>query len=568
MSVTVGEYLAKRLETIGIKHYFAIPGDFNLVLLDELLKNKNLQMISCCNELNAGYAADGYARAKGLSCAVVTYSVGSLSIVNAVAGAYAEDLPMIVISGGPNTDSECQNQILHHSLGFVSYNYPRNILAEVTAYAVAIKHLSEVPYEIDKAISIALKARKPVYIEIPCNISALKISEPHTLSFPQEECNDEKSLQEAVKATVELLNSVEKIALIGGIRLRSFHALDSFYELAERSGYPVATMPNAKGCFPESHPHYIGTYWGPASSEGCAEVIESADLYLFAGSFFTDYSTAGYSSLINTKKLIDAQPGCIRLPNAVYNNVSLSRYLSELAQIVKKNEKLFEAFARIESKTSVFQSGEGKGPLTRKQLFYQIQKMIDNSSTIVAETGDSWFNCMQLHLPDNAQFEIQIQYGSIGWSVGATLGLSLASEGKRRVIAVIGDGSFQMTAQEVSTMIRYQLNPIIFLVNNGGYTIEVEIHDGPYNVIKNWKYAELVDVMNAGDGNGWSCRVNTHSQLEEAIAKAKGHPGVSLIEVMLDKDDCNEKLLTWGSHVALNNGRLPQSLKSQRYGRY
>lgn len=567
MPTSVGQYLSKRLETIGIKHYFAIPGDFNLVLLDELIKNKNLQMINCCNELNAGYAADGYARAHGVSCAVVTFSVG-MSIINAIAGAYGEDLPIILVSGGPNTDSECQNQILHHSLGSVDYSYQKEMFSKVTAYSVAIKHLSDAPHEIDKAIDIALKTKKPVYIEIPCNIAALKISDPHPINFSHSFSHDENAMLLAVEKTAEILNSTDKVALIGGAKLRAYDAIDSFYKLAEKSGYPVAMMPPAKGFFPENHPSYIGTYWGPASSEGCAEIIEAADMYLFAGALFSDYTTTGYSALINTKKLIDAAPYQIRLPEDVYNKVSLPKFLSALAKKTKKNDKLLTAYERIRENKRPFQAPDSATLLSRRQLFYHLQKMLTPASAVIAETGDSWFNCIQLHLPDGAGFEIQMQYGSIGWSVGATLGYALATQGKKRVITVVGDGSFQMTAQEVSTMIRYGLDPIIILVNNGGYTIEVEIHDGPYNVIKNWKYAELINVLNAEDGKGLGIKVSNEKQLQEALEKAKTHKGLVLIEAILDKDDCNERLLTWGSHVALNNGRPPQALKSQRYGRY
>jgi TPP-dependent 2-oxoacid decarboxylase len=138
---TVGTYLAARLEQIGLAHFFAVPGDYNLVLLDELLKNPRLKMISCCNELNAGYAADGYARATGGAAAVVvTFSVGGLSVINAIAGAYAEDLPLIAISGGPNTNSEAECELLHHTLGLLDYGYQRDIFRRVTAEALIVRN--------------------------------------------------------------------------------------------------------------------------------------------------------------------------------------------------------------------------------------------------------------------------------------------------------------------------------------------------------------------------------------------------------------------------------------------
>ncbi len=184
--------------------------------------------------------------------------------------------------------------------------------------------------------------------------------------------------------------------------------------------------------------------------------------------------------------------------------------------------------------------------------------MLTPNCTVIAETGDSWFYGMRLKLPEGARFEIQMQYGSIGWAVGATLGYTAGSD--RRTIAFIGDGSFQLTAHEVSTIIRYGFNPIVFLINNGGYTIEVEIHDGPYNAIKKWGYADLVDVFNAEDGNGWSARATTQNELDAAITQAVAHNGPSLIEVAIDRDDCSKHLLEWGRHVAANNGRPPRSV--------
>jgi TPP-dependent 2-oxoacid decarboxylase len=176
---------------------------------------------------------------------------------------------------------------------------------------------------------------------------------------------------------------------------------------------------------------------------------------------------------------------------------------------------------------------------------------------VIAETDDSWFNAIRLRLPEWCGFEIQMQYGSIGWSVGGTLGYTLGSADEKRVVTFVGDGSFQLTTQELSTMICNGLSPIIFLINNGGYTIEVKIHDGPYNNIKNWDYAGLVDVSNASEGNGWSASVKTEGDLDKAIKKALAHDGLSPIEVMMDRGDCSKELLEWGSRVSAINGHPP-----------
>jgi TPP-dependent 2-oxoacid decarboxylase len=198
--------------------------------------------------------------------------------------------------------------------------------------------------------------------------------------------------------------------------------------------------------------------------------------------------------------------------------------------------------------------------LALRDLRAHVQALLDADTHLVVETGDSWFNGQKLQLPAGAGYHFQMQYGSIGWCTGATLGVSIGAGPARRVVALIGDGSFQLTAQEVSTMIRYGANPIIFLLNNRGYTIEVEIHDGPYNNIKNWDYAGLVEVFNAGEGNGLGLKANTSAELATAIERARSHNGLVLIECALDRDDCTKELLEWGSRVAAANSRPPANL--------
>jgi TPP-dependent 2-oxoacid decarboxylase len=280
---SVGEYLAQRLEQAGVRHYFTVPGDFNLILLDQLLKNPRLQLIGCCNELNAGYAAEGYARSNGVGALVVTYGVGGLSAVNAVACAYAEDLPVIAISGGTNSDSEADGHVIHHALGEVRYDYQRQIYQHVTAGAFAIRRLEDAPDVIDRAIATALRRRKPVYLEIDCNLAALDVPAPTPRDFQGSRRSDPAALADAVAHAAELLAGATRPVLVAGPRIRPPEARSAFRRLADAAGYAVAAQPAAKGMFPEDHPAYAGLYWGPVSSPGVASLVESADAYLFAG---------------------------------------------------------------------------------------------------------------------------------------------------------------------------------------------------------------------------------------------------------------------------------------------
>lgn len=556
-TTSVGKYLSIRFEEIGLKDYFAIPGDFNLTLLDELLTNKKLKMINCCNELNAGYAADGYARSHGVSALIVTFSVGSLSAINAVAGAYAEDLPVIVVSGGPNINSVMKDHVLHHTLVETEgrQEYVRDMFRKVTAHTTIVRNLADAPQQIDEAIDIALRLKKPVYIEIGCNLADKPICMPQPFDFLKQRTSDPKALKAALDHVARFLNAAKKPVLVAGPRIRAFKAKDAFKKLADRSGYGVAVAPNAKGFFSEEHPSYIGVYWGSVSSPGCREVVESCDAYLFAGPIFSDYTTVGHTALILPQKLVDVSEGRVQVEGCSYHGIAIAEFLEKLAPKLKKNDQSKATYRQIQGEAPP-QAASSKNPITTRRLFTHIEKMLDSKTTVLTETGDSWFNGMRLHLPEGCQFEIQMQYGSIGWSVGAFLGLAAAPE-KRKVIGCIGDGSFQMTAQEISTMLRYGYSGIIFLMNNSGYTIEVKIHDGPYNLIQNWKYADLVDVFKGKDGKGWSCVVKTEAELVKAVEKAKKFKGLSFIEVILDREDCNKNLLAWGTAVATYNSTPP-----------
>lgn len=553
---TVGGYLAARLAEVGVRHFFTVPGDYNLILLDEILKQPGLEMISCCNELNAGYAADGYARATGgLSVAVVTYSVGGLSLINAVAGAYAEDLPMVAVSGAPNTNSAAEYELLHHTLGNINYDYQREIYARVTSKALAISHPSEAPRLIDEAIESAIQTRKPVYLEVACNIASSPISVPQPRMFGVPS-SDPDALASAVQHVAERLNHASKPVLVAGVKLRSSGSEQAFAHLASASAYAVGVMPNAKSFFDEESTNYIGTYWGPVGTPGCGEVIESSDLCLFAGPVLSDYTTTGHTAFVAPEKMIRVGPDCVVTPQQTFSGVRMSDFLTALAEVIQPNDGSMVAYRRIAESTPALPAGSAEDAITTRQLYSRIERMLDSNTAVIAETGDSWFNGMRLRMPQKSRFEIQMQYGSIGWSVGATLGYCLG-QGDRRVIACIGDGSFQLTAQEVSTMIRYGVSPVIFLINNGGYTIEVEIHDGPYNTIMNWDYAKLLEVFGeSSDGSRpLGIQVRTEGQLDDAIQQVEQHVGLALVEVLIDRDDCSRDLLEWGGHVARNNGR-------------
>ncbi|ACB96946.1 alpha-keto acid decarboxylase family protein [Beijerinckia indica] len=560
MTYTVGSYLGERLAQIGLKHHFAVAGDYNLVLLDQLLTVKGTEQVYCCNELNCGFSAEGYARANGASAAVVTFSVGAISAFNAVGSAYAENLPLILISGAPNSNDHGSGHVLHHTIGTTDYTYQLELAKKITCAAVSIISPDHAPTLIDHAIRTALREKKPAYIEIACNVSGLPCAAPGPVSalLPTTP-SDSATVNAAVEAAVEFLSKREKIVLLIGSKLRAAGAEAEAIKLADALECAVATMAAAKSFFPEDHPHYIGTYWGEVSSAGVKEIVDWADGILCLGPVFNDYSTVGWTAWPKGPNVLVADKDEITLTDHAFNGITLKEFLATLTERlkgVKKNATMVE-FHRVVRPVAPTIAADPKAKLMRAEMARQIETVLTENTTLVVETGDSWFNAMRMKLPHGARVEFGMQWGHIGWSIPATFGYAVA-EPDRRIVTMVGDGSFQLTAQEVAQMVRRNLPVIIFLINNHGYTIEVEIHDGPYNNIKNWDYAGIIEVFNADEGKGKGFRATNGGELADAIKAALANKaGPTLIECVIDRDDCTSELISWGRRVATANARPP-----------
>lgn len=549
---TLGRFLADRVADLGIKHWFGVPGDFNLGLLDLLLEEKRMKMISCCNELNAGYAADGYARANGISCLVTTFGVGALSAINAIAGAYSEDHPVIVIVGAPHSAYWGRSEVLHHSLGKGrDLDFELHAFAQVTCYQVQARHLDSALYfEIDKALAAAVMQRKPVYISVPLDVAPATdpafAREGHLFSVPLPASNTE-NLDAAVASAAAFLSRAVKPVLLAGAHLRSERARSAMIALAEASGMPVAVMPNARGCFPEDHPSFIGVFWATISWPCTGEVVVSADAYLFAGPVWNDMSTQAFTQLIQLNSAVVAEREAVKVGgDAFFGGVLLPDFLERLALKVKPNGASLDRYLQLYCPPGVLPPQQPGSPLMVKSLYRHIQALLAPEHALLVDAGDSWFHANRLRLPGGAAHEIQMQYASIGWSVGATLGYALARP-DRRVVTIVGDGAFQMTAQELSTIFRYKLNPVIIIVNNGAYTIEVELHDGPYNEIDTWDYASLARSLDNGRGRVHAVQVRTEEECIAAMEDAtRLRDKAVVIEAIVSKQDCSLELLQLG----------------------
>ncbi|MCJ1351017.1 MAG: hypothetical protein MMC33_000999 [Icmadophila ericetorum] len=558
---TVGGYLATRLTQIGLHHHFVVPGDYNLILLDKLLLNPHMEQVNCANELNCAFAAEGYARANGAAACVVTFSVGAISAFDGIGGAFAENLPVILISGSPNTNDAGAFHLLHHTLGTHGFGYQLEMAKQITCAAVAIKRAEDAPRLIDYAIRAALLAKKPAYIEIPTNLAGAACALPGPISsVVSQECSDGPSLHAAIEMALAFLHRRLKPILLAGPKLRAAGAEEAFEELAMALGCSVAVMPAAKGLFPEQHKQFVGVYWGEISTLGADSMIDWSDGILCAGTVFTDYSTVGWTALPAGERVLTADFDHVSGLGVDFSRVRLADFLSGLAKRVVRNDTTMVEYGRLRPEPRQVRTAESKAQLNRSEVARQVQLMLTAQTTLFAETGDSWFNGIQMNLPAGGKFEIEMQWGHIGWSVPAAFGYALGSP-HRSVIVMVGDGSFQVTVQEVSQMVRLRLPIVLILINNAGYTIEVEIHDGQYNNIKNWDYVALVQAFNASDGHARGYRANNGEELSIAIRKAAVNTqGPTLIECIIDRDDCSKELISWGHCVAAANARPPRTV--------
>ena len=417
----------------------------------------------------------------------------------------------------------------------------------------------DAPLQIDHAIRSALREKKPAYIEIACNVASAPCAGPGPVSaILSEEPSDPETLRAAIGAAAEFLQGKQKPILLIGSKLRAAAAEKQAIELAEALGCAVVVMAAAKSFFPEAHAQFAGIYWGEVSAPGAREIFDWADSVVCVGTIFNDYSTVGWTAMPSGAGVLTADPHRIYLEGHDFGRIHLRDFLAGLASKVQKRPATLVEYQRIRSQPQTQQPAKPDAKLKRTEIFRQVQALVNADTTVIAETGDSWFNGIALKLPGGARFEIEMQWGSIGWAVPATFGYAVGAS-NRRIIALIGDGSFQLTAQEVAQMIRRKLPVIIFLINNHGYTIEVEIHDGPYNNIKNWDYAGVIGAFNAEDGHGRGLRATNGKELEEAIKVAvANYDGPTLIECIIDRDDASADLISWGRQVAKANARPPR----------
>ena len=562
---TVGQYLVDRLGETGVGHVFGVPGDFVLGLMDVLDKSPQLHVIGTCNELNAGYAADAYARIRGIGAICVTYNVGGLSAVNAVMGSYSESVPVIVISGAPPRNWRRSSVIVHHTAGNLMVQ--QRVFEQVTAFSTALLDPTTAPAQIDEAIAICFREKKPVYIEIPTDVVHAVCSAPGSRldSRPRFE-TDKIALEEALGEANELIRRAKHPVILAGMELDRFGLREQFRKFVEKSKLPYATAMAAKALLSEDNPQFIGTYAGSLFNTCARERVERSDCIINLGLRLSDLD------VMNTGATgfpgLQACHGFVRIKHHIYEKIGLPEFVQGLvASIAPRLVAIPEESPCVDASDVHWNTRREKlcvssHPVAETSVQkLKLSKVYEHLSELTADqgerlmlitdVGDSMFFAADLPISEAGSFICQSLYSSIGYSLPATLGAALAAPG-RRLLTLIGDGAFQMTCQELSTIIRNRLNPIFILINNDGYTIERMIHEGPYNDIQPWKYAHLPAIF----GPCLSARASTEEEFVDALKKARENSSTpSFVEIQCDRLDHSRALERLGNGVRVSSDR-------------
>jgi indolepyruvate decarboxylase len=530
LAMTVGEFLLRRLHEAGIGHLFGVPGDFNLELLQQNEDGGHLTWIGTCNELNASYAADGYARLNGMGALTVTNAVGALGAINGIAGSYAEHVPVILIAGSIPLRSIERDLGMHHTTGDGTWDRFLGAFTHVTAGQARLTPTNAAT-EIDRLILTAWREKLPVYLELPSDIAYLDIEVPAAPLSLAEPPSDPERLRSCAAAIAQQLSQAKSPAILVDEDVDRYGVATEVMGLAEKMQLPVAVVNAAKAVIDETFPYYAGIYNGKASAPQTREVIEGSDCLLSIGYRPIDGTSGDFTASLPANT-IRARGHSADVGEDNYQAVTLREVLRAVT----------DAVPHVTSRaTRPFAAGmpagihaDGSAKLTQAAYWETIQGYLRPGDVLLTDNGTS-YAIFGFRLPPKCTVVASVIWGSIGYSVGALLG-TLTAAPQRRHLLFIGDGSFQETAQELSTMLRHDCKPVIFLINNGGYTIERGYmgKTSDYNDVASWAYADLPKVFRP-DTNARSFVVKSVADLEKALSAPNDR--LIFIESVMDPYD-------------------------------
>ncbi|WP_226639087.1 alpha-keto acid decarboxylase family protein [Bacillus tropicus] len=552
---TVSTYLLDRLSELGIEHIFGVPGDYNLAFLDDVITHENVEWIGNCNELNAAYAADGYARIKGIAALITTFGVGELSAINGIAGSYAENVPVIKITGTPPTTVMENGALVHHTLGDGKFDHFSNMYREITVAQSKLtpEHAAE---EIDRVLRACWSAKRPVHIQLPIDVYNKPINKPTEPILHKAVVSNKDALDKMLLHATSKINSAKKPVILADFEIDRFHAKEYLYQFVEKTGFPIATLSMGKGIFPEKHSQFIGIYTGDVSSPYLRKRIDESDCIISIGVKLTDTITGGFTQGFTKEQVIEIHPYTVKITDKKYGPVVMKDVLQQLSNVIEhRNEETFDIKPFISESLSITEKFNPKPQMvTQKRFWQQIYHFLQENDVLLAEQGTPFFGSTAIPLPNNTTYVAQPLWGSIGYTLPALLGTQLANLSRRNIL-IIGDGSFQLTVQELSTILRQNLNPIIFLINNNGYTVERAIHgqNEPYNDIQMWDYTKLANVFGSKE-KSLTCKVENEIELEEVLTDITlNNKQLIFIEVVMSQGDQPELLAKLGKRFGQQN---------------
>lgn len=560
MKISIGDYLIKRLKEVGIEHIIGVPGDFNMNFLEQVRKADGIKFVGASNELNAAYAADGYARQIGISAYCVTYGVGDLAGLGGIAGASAEHLPIIALTGAPPLYAQRNRYKMHHTLAEGNYSNINNAYDEISQASETLTH-ENAPEVIDRLISLAIRYKEPVNIQIPSNLSYFEIEVDDKPLFEESQGSDQESLQAAVGAIFEKFEKAKRPLVLVDMDVDRYDLAEDFLQFVESSQVPFVQLNTGKAILDENHELFYGTYKGDGSTGQAQDLIENADFILTVNPRMTEWSSDFYSGGLSSDALVNLHSDYVFVGHETFEAVQIHEVMDALLEKVEEAglKKEVPAKEEAEEKDSSgnsdgdHASDQGGQDLRHENFWPIIEGFLEEGDTIFAETGSSSQALGGIRLPKDTKYVNSSTWGAIGYTLPGLWGSLLADPDKRQLL-FIGDGSFQVTAQALSRIIYHDLNPIIFVINNDGYTIERYIMgmDADYNDIPQWEYHKLPDLMDANN-KMISFDVKTESELKEALEEAKTADHGVLIEVNLPAKDAPQALKELGPSIATFN---------------
>ena len=538
--LSIGEYLIRRLADYQIRHVFGVPGDYVLGFYSALERSP-LDLVNCTREDCAGYAADAYARLNGMGALCVTYGVGGLSVVNSVAGAWAEKSPVVVISGAPGLGERGDRPLLHHCVREWTTQY--EVFQKVCAACTEIREADTAFREIDRVLDICFRQKRPVYVELPRDmVDVVPDSIRPYLAPPR--ASDPAALAEAVKEAVERIEQAQAPVIIAGVELHRFGLQADTIALAEASGIAVASTLLGKSVVSEIHPLYVGLYEGAMGRPEVTEFVESSDCRILLGTILTDIDLGIFTANLDPRRTIHATADDLRISHHHFQGVLLEDFIRELARAAPRGAK------RVLPPGPATVAGPWKlhaeAPITIARLVRQLDEALHERTIVIADVGDSLFASSELVIKGQTEYMSPAYYTSMGFGVPAALG-ARAARPDLAVVVLVGDGAFQMTGMELSTLVGRRLPAVVIVLDNAGYGTERVILDGSFNDINPWRYERLPEVLGGGTGH----EVRTEGDFDRAIRAAlAAPPGLHLIRVHLARDDFSPTVKRLGESLS------------------